>query len=133
MKGLIDVKNNGSKCFHWCHIRYLNPLKMHPERITKEDKNMVNDLDYADIKFLVSKKDYCKINVFCYENNLVYPFHVSNQKFEDCVDLLLITDKISHTLCILKILTDLCVITQNVGLKNTFANIVYNVSVVEKY
>ena len=101
---------------------------------------MVNDLDYADIKF-VSKKDYCKIeqknniyiNMFCHENNLVYPVYVSDQKFEDCVDLLLITDKISHTLCILKILTDLCVITQNVGLKNTFADIIHNVLVVEKY
>ena len=102
---------------------------------------MVNDPDYADIKFPVSKKDYCKIeqknniciNVFCYENNLVYPVYVSVQKVEDCVDLLLITDKISHTLCILKILTDLCVITQNVGLKNIFADIMYNVLVVEKY
>ena len=34
---------------------------MHPERITKADKEMVNDLDYADIKFPVSDKDYSKI------------------------------------------------------------------------
>ena len=27
MKGLINIKNNGSKCFLWCHIRHLNPLK----------------------------------------------------------------------------------------------------------
>ena len=32
-----------------------------------------------------------------------------------------------------KILTDLCVIRQNVGLKNTFANIVYNVLVVKEF
>ena len=45
---------------------------------------MVNDLDYADVKFPVSEKD-CKkkkkknvcINVFCYENNLIHPVHVS--------------------------------------------------------
>ena len=35
-------------------------------------------------------------------------------------------------MCISKILTDLCVIRQNVGPKNTFANVVYNVLVVEK-
>ena len=29
-------------------------------RITKADKNMVNDLDYEGIEFLVSKKDYSK-------------------------------------------------------------------------
>ena len=32
MKGLINIKNNDNKCFLWCHIRHLNPLKIHPER-----------------------------------------------------------------------------------------------------
>ena len=32
MKGLINTKNNDNKCFLWCHIRHLNPLKIHPER-----------------------------------------------------------------------------------------------------
>ena len=45
MKGMINIKNNDSKCFIWCHIRHLNPLKIHPKRITKVDKDMVNDLD----------------------------------------------------------------------------------------
>ena len=100
-KGLINIRNNENKMLFWCQIRHLNPLKIHPERITKADKNMLNDLDYEDIEFLVSKKDYCKIdqknnvciNVFCYENNLVYPVYVSNLKFKDCIDLLFITDK----------------------------------------
>ena len=26
MKGLINIENNDSKCFLWCHIRHLNPL-----------------------------------------------------------------------------------------------------------
>ena len=33
-------------------IRHLNSLERHPERITKADKNMVNDLDFKGIKFL---------------------------------------------------------------------------------
>ena len=56
MKGLINIKNNDNKCFFWCHIRHLNLVKTHPERITKEDKSMINDLDYEVIKFPVSKK-----------------------------------------------------------------------------
>ena len=74
---------------------------------------MVNDLDYKGIKIPVSKKDFGKIekkniciNVFCYENNLVYPIYVSNEKSENCMDLLLIVDKISHIMSISKILTD---------------------------
>ena len=62
---------------------------------------MANNLDYADIKYLpqilVSKKYYNKIeeensiciNMFSYQNNLVYPVHVSDKKFEGCMDLLL--------------------------------------------
>ena len=61
---------------------------------------MVNDLDYEFIEFPVSKKDYCNIeqkniciNVFCYENNLVYSVYISDQKFKDCIDLLMIIHK----------------------------------------
>ena len=47
---------------------------------------MVNNIDYVDIK--VSKKDYSRVekennvcvNVFCYENDLVYPVNVSRKK-----------------------------------------------------
>ena len=52
VKGLINIKNNDNKCFLWRHIRHLNPLKVHPERITKEDEKIINDLDYEGIKYL---------------------------------------------------------------------------------
>ena len=61
MKGLINIKNNDNKCFLWCNTRHLNPLRMHPERIIKADRNMVNNLNYEGFEFLVCKKDYCKI------------------------------------------------------------------------
>ena len=62
---------------------------------------MINDLNYEGIKFPDSKKYYCNIerqnniciNVFCYENNLTYTVFVSDQKFENCMDLLLISDE----------------------------------------
>ena len=67
----------------------------------KADENMVIDLDYEGIENSVSEKDFGKIekknniyiNVFCYENNLVYPVHILNQNFEDCMDLLMITNE----------------------------------------
>ena len=100
IKDLFNTKNNDNKSFLWCHIRQLNTSKIHAERITKVDKNMINDLDYEHIKFPVSKRDYCKIekknniciNVFSYENNLTYPVHLSDQKFKNCMDLLLISN-----------------------------------------
>ena len=99
-KGLINIKNNDNKCFLWCHIRHLSLVGKNPQRIIKIDKEMINKLDYEGITFPVSKKDYCKIerqnniciNKFCYESGLTYPIYVSNQKFKDCMDLLLISN-----------------------------------------
>ena len=101
VKALINIKSNDNKRFLWCHIKHLNPLKIHSERITKAYKNMVNDHDYKGIKFSVSKKDFNKMekknniwtNAFSYEYGLVYPVYVSNEKCENCLDLLMITNK----------------------------------------
>ena len=120
-KSLINIKKYNNERFLWCHIRHLNSLKIHPERITKVDKRLINYLDYEGITFPVSKKVIEKIekknniwiNVFCYEGNLTYPVYVSDQKFENCMDLLL-------TKIISKILTDLCVIKQKIKIKKYF-------------
>ena len=54
-----------------------------------------------ELNFLFQKKDNCKIerqnnictDVFCYENGLTYPVYVSDEKFGNFMDLLLITDE----------------------------------------
>ena len=48
---MTKIKNIDNKCICWCHIKHLNPLKIHPDRITKADNKIINDLDYVDIKF----------------------------------------------------------------------------------
>ena len=50
-KGLLNIKNNDQKCFLWCHLRLVNPVKIHPERIRLEDKKLVNDLNYDGNEF----------------------------------------------------------------------------------
>ena len=52
-KGLINIKNNDQKCFLWCHVRHINPVKIHPERITREDKKLVNSFNYDGVGFAV--------------------------------------------------------------------------------
>ena len=44
-KVLINIKNNDQKCFLWCHVRHINPLKEHPERILKNDKKIACNLN----------------------------------------------------------------------------------------
>ena len=101
MKGLINIQNNDNKCFLWCHVRLLNLIDKNSQIITKKDKELVNKLNYEGINFAISKKNYCKIevqieiciNVFCYENKLVYPVYLPDQKFSDDIDLLLISNE----------------------------------------
>ena len=54
-KGLINIKNKDAECFRWCHIRHLNPQEKDPQRIKKEDKKMINEMNYEGIEFPVSQ------------------------------------------------------------------------------
>ena len=99
-KGLINMKNEDNECFRWCHIRRLNPQDKYPQRIKKSDKQYIQDLDYSGIEFPVTTKQYNKIekqneiriNVFGYENKQPYPIYVSKEKYNNQMNLLLITE-----------------------------------------
>ena len=45
-KGLINLKNKDDECFRWCHIRYLNPQEKDPQRIKKDDRQYIENLNY---------------------------------------------------------------------------------------
>ena len=100
-KGLINMKNEDNECFKWCHIRHINPQEKYPQRIKKTDKQYVRKLDYSGIEFPVGVKHYNKIekqnsiniNVFGYEDKQPYPIYVSKEKYEDHIELLLVTEK----------------------------------------
>ena len=106
-KGLINIKIKDDECFRWCHIRHLNPQEKDPQRIKKEDKKMINELNYDRIDFPLSQKHYSKvekqnsirINAFGYENGQPFPIHISKETLEDQMNLLLITkDEKKHYL-----------------------------------
>ena len=92
-------QDEDNECFRWCHIRHLNPQKKNAQRINKADKRLIGELNYEGIEFSVSQKQYNKIgkqnniriNVFGYEKGQPFPIHISKEKFEDQMNLLLIT------------------------------------------
>ena len=56
-KGLINIKNEHQKSFIWFYVRDINPVKVHPERITREDKkNLLKMLIIMEVNFLCKKK-----------------------------------------------------------------------------
>ena len=85
-----------------------------------------------ELIFLFQKKDYGKIerqnniyiNVFCYENGLTYPVYGSNQKFRDCMDLMLISDENKSHYVYIK---DFCAINQKIRIKNIFFQMLFTV------
>ena len=93
----------------------------------------------SGIEFPISKNDYCKIekqnkiciNVFCYENRIVYPLYISGKTFSDCMDLLLLFDENKSHTCILKILTDLCLMKRRIKRKSAFVGVLCSVLVVK--
>ena len=109
-KGIINMKNNDNECFRWCHIRHLLPQNKDPQRIKKCDKKYIEKLDYSGIEFPVSVKQYKKIekqnsiniNVFGYEEGQRFPIHVSKEKFDSCLNLLLITEGEAKHYCLIK-------------------------------
>ena len=99
-KGLISIRNKGQKCFLWCHVRRINPKKDHPGKIKKDDKRLSSNLSYDGIVSPVKEKDFKKIkvqknisvNMFGYENKLVFPIYISSKDFDDSIDLLLLLE-----------------------------------------
>ena len=64
------------------------------------NKDLANDLDYDGIEFPVREKDFSKIEtknniyiiVYYYENKLEFSTYISDQKFENLIDMLFVID-----------------------------------------
>ena len=95
-KGLINIKNDDNECFRWCHVRHLNPLRHHNERITQKDREIAKTLDYSGVTFPVTIRDIGKIenqnkiniNVFGYDE-YVFPIRNSKTEHGDTLNVLL--------------------------------------------
>ena len=64
-QGLINIKNTDDYCFIWSYIRYINPLNKNPNRITKSDKELFNNiyekLKYFEFPLKINKNNIKKI------------------------------------------------------------------------
>ena len=110
-KAIINPQNVDEECFKWCITRALNPVKDHPERITKELREQAEQLNWSGISFPASlcdtdtfekNNDGISVNVFGYEDwgSKIYPLRLTED--EDAIDLLLISDDENNHYCWIK-------------------------------
>ena len=104
--------------FFWCHIRHINPGKIHPERITQNDKNLIDTLDYERIEF---------VSMFSVIKTLWLIQFVYYQKLK--IQWICYWSQI--IMFTWKILIDLCLAKQKTKIKNIFTKVIYSVLVVK--
>ena len=102
-KGLINLQNKDNKCFLWNLVRHLNPRKKDPQRITKSDREFAKRLDFNGITFPVTinqmkrieKQNKISINIYgyCTDKKSVYPIRISEESYDDHLNLLYIEGK----------------------------------------
>ena len=138
---LINIKNNDQKCFLWCHVRHINPVKIHPETITGKDEELVSDLSYDGVRFPVRNKYFSKIEtktifvLICIvmKTSCLFKctFHVKNlTTLSICCWWLMKTCQIT---CTAQISTDSCFTKHIIKTKNTFSRFICSILVVKMY
>ena len=120
------MKNYDDQCFKWSVVRALNPVEKNAEGITKELKDQSERLDWSGLKFPVNWDQIVifekfnpsiSINVFGFEDRVVYPLRLSKSKSErsererseseQTINLLLISDGEKQHYCLIKSLSRL--------------------------
>ena len=138
-KGLINIKDNDQKCFLWCHVRHINPSEEYPGRILRIDKKIGSNLNDDGIGFPVKEKDFKKIevqnniciNIFGYEDKLVFPNYISDKKFKDSMYLLLLTDDDKSYYKYIRDFNRFTFRKTKIKIKNGFLEVVYDALVVK--
>ena len=105
---IINMKNEDNRCFTWCVLRALYPVKSGKNRIDKTLKSKIETLNTTGIEYPVSLSDIKKfeclnsnisITVFGYnERDKVYPLRISEYNNKSCKIKLLLIEKggVSH-------------------------------------
>jgi hypothetical protein len=78
----IKIENDDDKCFLWCILRALHPVKEHSYRIS-DLKEFVNELDTSMLEFPVDSIDSYKLNKFEVVNKIRLNIFQIGKKYEE--------------------------------------------------
>ena len=97
-KAVINIKNEDNECFKWCVTRALNPIKIHPERITQKIRKQAEKLKWKGISVPMDsekigrfEKNNPNISIYVfYLDGSIQPLRISEEERKNNIDLLLI-------------------------------------------
>ena len=81
----------------------------------------------------IEKQNNIYINVFCCDNKWTYPVYLSGQKFESCMDLLLISDEYKSHYMYIKDFDRFMFGKTKLRQENIFVSVVYSVLIVKRF
>ena len=116
-KAILNIQNEDEKCFMWSVLAALHPVnrKDQPHRV-QHYKDYEQELDVSGIEFPMKVKDIAKfekqnptvsINLFGYEEKELFPVYIADQKKEEHVNLLLISNNDTTHYCLIRNLSRL--------------------------
>ena len=110
-KAIINVKNiKDNECFKWAVTSAVYQRKVHPERLNSEMRMNSEKLNWKGIDFPTpltqiakfEKQNPYSINVYGYTGTSVYPLRISEHTNEQCINLILLTNKKNQHYCWIK-------------------------------
>ena len=126
---IVNVQNRDKKCFLWSVLAAVYPEKTHPERVAKY-LEYENTLDMTGLTYPVKVSDIPKferqnkisVNVFGYEKGEIIPIHITTERFEQHVNLLMLSDGKKHHYCCVRDLNRLLASTKSCKNKHFFCS-----------
>lgn len=111
-KSVVNIQNNtDEKCFYWCVLAALFPVNQNPERVTLYER-IRHTLDFRRVTFPTPIKDIdyfeednptVSINVFTYEEDVIYPLRISQrEQAVHNIELLLVFDETKRHYALIK-------------------------------
>lgn len=110
-KAILNIQNNDNQCFKWSVLAALHPIQREdqPHRI-HHYVPFEHELDFNGIDFPVSidkipkfeKQNNIAINVFGFEDGTLFPVHITKQRFDIHVNLLLYCQGHQNHYCLIR-------------------------------
>ena len=110
-KAVLNIKNNDNCCFKYSILAHLFPVTRtnNPDRVSQY-KQHESSLDWSNIKFPTplsdvpkfEKKNEISVNVFGYEDDIVFPLHITSFRYEKHVNLLLLSNGEKRHFCLIR-------------------------------